>query len=89
MLGYREVLFEKKSFLPHGKTARGHEFHYSELIKTSTNWHRIQSAYGTKKTEACEGYLYKNCLASYAHLHFGSNPEFARKFVRACKDSRA
>src|SRR5436309_8547470 len=30
-----------------------------------------------------EGYLYKQCLASYLHLHFGSNPEFAAALVSA------
>ena len=91
MLGYREVVFEKKSFLPHRSTARGHEFHYSELIQTSTS-DGIERAYRTRsanKRASGEGYLYKNCLASYVHLHFGSNPEFARKFVAACKHRRA
>ena len=33
----------------------------------------------TKEFEA----LYKQCLASYVHLHFGSNPEFAVSLVSA------
>ena len=32
-----------------------------------------------------EGYRYKNCLASYIHLHFGSNPELAAHFVASCR----
>jgi len=31
-----------------------------------------------------EGYRYKNCLASYIHLHFGSNPDMAAAFVENC-----
>ena len=36
-----------------------------------------------------EGYCYRNCLASYIHLHFGSNPAIAPAFVDACKAYRA
>jgi cobyrinic acid a,c-diamide synthase len=85
--GYREVVFKRAGFLPGGK-ARGHEFHYSELKRIAGNGSGIQRAYAAptgKKTQACEGYFYKNCLASYAHLHFGSNPDFAARFVEACK----
>ena len=32
-----------------------------------------------------EGYRYKNCLASYIHLHFGSNPGMAAAFVDSCR----
>ena len=31
-----------------------------------------------------EGYSEKNVLASYVHLHFGSNPEVARHLVANC-----
>ncbi len=88
MLGYREVFFEGKSFLPAGKSARGHEFRYSELENSSTRVRGVERAYAaraTTKTESCAGYLYKNCVAGYAHLHFGSNPGLAKKFVAACK----
>jgi cobyrinic acid a,c-diamide synthase len=87
--GYREVVFKRTGFLPGGK-ARGHEFHYSELIRIPGNGSRIRRAYAafaSNRRESCEGYLYKNCLASYAHLHFGSNPNFAANFVEACKRS--
>ncbi|MBI3582967.1 MAG: cobyrinate a,c-diamide synthase [Nitrospinae bacterium] len=32
-----------------------------------------------------EGYLYKNTLVSYIHLHFASNPGFAEGFVEKCR----
>ena len=32
-----------------------------------------------------EGYSEKNVLASYVHLHFGSNPEVARHLVASCR----
>jgi cobyrinic acid a,c-diamide synthase len=32
------------------------------------------------------GFRYRNCMAGYVHLHFGSNPQFARSFVAACRE---
>jgi cobyrinic acid a,c-diamide synthase len=84
-LGYREVVFARKSFLPEKKSARGHEFHYSELAPAGRGVQRAYTDGSTKKTGGCAGYLYKNCVAGYAHLHFGSNPDFARAFVAACE----
>lgn len=85
--GYREVVFTNKTFVADGEKIRGHEFHYSE-IDSSSGAKVIDTAYfieGPGKTKLREGYRYKNCLASYIHLHFGSNPEFARSFVAACR----
>jgi cobyrinic acid a,c-diamide synthase len=83
MIGYREVVFGRGGFLPAGESARGHEFHYSGLAKPASK--TIPRAYASGRREECRGYLYKNCLASYVHLHFGSNPGFARRFVAACE----
>jgi cobyrinic acid a,c-diamide synthase len=88
MLGYREVFFEGKSFLPAGKSARGHEFRYSALENSSARAQGVGRAYAAraaKKAEICAGYVYKNCVAGYAHLHFGSNRKLAEKFVAACR----
>jgi cobyrinic acid a,c-diamide synthase len=85
--GYREIVFKRTGFLSGGR-ARGHEFHYSELKRIAGNGSRIQRAYAAptqKRRESGKGYFYKNCLASYTHLHFGSNPDFAARFVEACK----
>lgn len=87
-LGYREVVTDKKAFTAPGETIRGHEFHYSELYGSMSS-RKIDTAYfvkGTQGTAPCAGFRYRNCLAGYVHLHFGSNPEFARSFVAACRD---
>ena len=86
-LGYREVLSETKTFVARGEKIRGHEFHYSEIYGVS-GAKGIDTAYfieGPDGTKLPEGYRYRNCLASYIHLHFGSNPAFARNFVAACR----
>jgi len=82
-LGYRELTMKADSpFLKKGGVIRGHEYHYSELVTRA----KLETVYRVGKGAAAfeEGYLYKQTLASYMHLHFRSNPEFARGFVEAC-----
>jgi cobyrinic acid a,c-diamide synthase len=77
----------KKAFAAPGERIRGHEFHYSE-IHGATGAKAIDAVYvidGQGKKKVSAGYRYKNCLGSYVHLHFGSNPKFARSFVAACR----
>jgi cobyrinic acid a,c-diamide synthase len=88
-LGYVEVNIEKpNSLLLHGQV-RGHEFHYSELEHEGFSGSLIEVVYRIQRSPGGEprpeGYLYKNCLASYLHLHFGSNPEFALALVEAAR----
>jgi len=85
-LGYREVITKEDSILgPAGTTVRGHEFHYSRIEGRNG----ADSIYLTDQRNSShkgEGFLYKKVLASYVHLHWGSNPEVARHFVRYCND---
>lgn len=39
---------------------------------------------GTAPVE--EGFTWRNVLASYVHIHFGSNPSFALALVERCRD---
>ena len=85
-LGYREVMAVSDSpFMKTGETARGHEFHYSE-IESAESVERCYVSRGSDGREEKEGYIYKNSLASYVHIHFASNPRFAQRFVAACRD---
>lgn len=43
---------------------------------------RIES---DKAVEELEGYMQGNAMASYVHLHFGSNPTVAPAFVERCR----
>jgi cobyrinic acid a,c-diamide synthase len=85
MIGYREVVFRRGGFLPAGESARGHEFHYSTLEKAAAQ--TTPRAYTRAAREECGGYVHKNCVASYVHLHFGSNPGFVRRFVAVCEEA--
>lgn len=85
-LGYRQVELTAPCPLGGpGLTARGHEFHYSRLLDTddsTTTAYRVSDRHG--QTNAGAGMLKGNCLGSYVHLHFGSNPEMAARFVESC-----
>jgi len=88
-LSYTEVTLREATPLgPPGTTARGHEFHVSTLDPVPAS---VLRAYGLCRrggTDGDEGYLMGNALLSYVHLHFGSNPELAVNFVRACGKGR-
>jgi len=85
-LGYREITLTASGLLgPPGTSARGHEFHYSEMVEDPgdlTHLYRITDRAGV--AGVAEGYALHHVLASYVHLHFGSNPEVARQLVNRC-----
>jgi cobyrinic acid a,c-diamide synthase len=86
-LGYREVELLAESVIGgKGTLGRGHEFHYSEMAQMPLDVERLYQV--SKKGQALgqEGYRYRNCLASYIHLHFGGSPEIADNFVRHCRE---
>lgn len=88
-LGYREITLNSPCPLGDaGEKARGHEFHYSEIIKgTDTVKEVYDISPQSKCVDQCGGYLYRNVLGSYVHLHFGSNPDMARNFVEFCTEN--
>ena len=91
VLGYRECRFESPCVLGEtGDTARGHEFHYSIAREVS---HKNKNGLsfnimGEKDDGRLSSVLYKKTLATYTHIHFGSNPQAARNFVRAAVSER-
>ncbi len=89
-LGYREVTLTAPGLLgPAGTTARGHEFHYSEIVEEPDGVRRIYHLTPRRGGAAVsEGYSANHVLASYVHLHFGSNPEVARHLVASCRAYR-
>src|SRR5260370_28004332 len=87
-LGYRGGRSAGDSwFLGAGESVRGHEFHYSTWNDRPED---LPPAYfllprsGTS-TAAPEGARVGSLWASYVHVHFGATPEFAERFVEACR----
>uniref|UniRef100_I2Q6A3 Cobyrinate a,c-diamide synthase n=1 Tax=Desulfovibrio sp. U5L TaxID=596152 RepID=I2Q6A3_9BACT len=87
-LGYREVTTREKTLLgPAGTVVRGHEFHYSRLVGGSGAVPAVYAMTGRRGViDVAEGFLTGRTLGSYVHLHFGSNPGAARRFVAVCRE---
>jgi len=86
-LGYRQVEFVADSAIAAaGGSARGHEFHYSEIGEMSDNITRCYRVSRQGQELGLEGYRFRNCQASYIHLHFGCNAAIAPAFVDACRN---
>ncbi len=87
-LGYRQVALTEDVIIgERGAHVRGHEFHYSEI---GTIPEEIERCYEVSRRGVLlgrEGFRIRNCLASYIHLHFGSNPGLAAAFVESCRIS--
>lgn len=88
-LGYVEVkLTQNGLWGPPGTRLRGHEFHYSELIRepdSADGWRRIYQLKRRRlEREDREGYQRDRLLASYVHLHWASRPEAAAALIQYC-----
>ena len=87
-LGYTEIQVKNSnSLFPEKAIARGHCFHYSEIIGNL----KIPTSYiasSRRRNQFFEGYQVGNTLASYIHLHFASNPDFPKSFVQKCRSKK-
>jgi cobyrinic acid a,c-diamide synthase len=80
-LGYRELEALSDSPLAvAGQRLRGHEFHYS----TITSRHPLTPAYRLSDGRT-EGVLVENVLASYVHVHLGSDLRLAARLVATAR----
>jgi cobyrinic acid a,c-diamide synthase len=94
-LGYREIQLNDDCIIgKRGDKLRGHEFHYSSIVQqsnraTAKEYHNLAYALRNNNGERLsdEGYRYKNTLASYIHIHFGSNPDIAGNFINFIKEN--
>ncbi len=95
-LGYREIVLNEDCILGNkGEKYRGHEFHYSEILENSGQGsggrvqekvYSVTNASGSSLPD--EGFKYKSTLASYIHVHFGSNQRRAGHFAGFIKGER-
>ena len=88
--GYAEAAFLHDTLLgPKGVTVRGHRFHYSVYEAGEPP---PDCAYRITRKRTGESYLEGfrrgNVLATYFHLHLGSQPDMARHFVTFCERRR-
>ncbi|MCP4746211.1 MAG: cobyrinate a,c-diamide synthase [Desulfobacteraceae bacterium] len=88
-LGYREITLTQNTILgDKGITARGHEFHYSDIC-TAENGASYRSVYKVTsrrtKEPLSQGYLNNKTLGSYVHLHFASQPQIPKHFTGSCR----
>lgn len=92
-LGYREISFSGETpIAAAGMKARGHEYHYSNLSECPEAPHVTQVYETTDKAaqnRRCPGWLYKQTLGSYAHLHFRSCPEIGSRLADRCRKYRS
>ncbi|MDE2842106.1 MAG: cobyrinic acid a,c-diamide synthase, partial [Chloroflexota bacterium] len=82
-LGYREVeAREDTPLLRKGQRVRGHEFHWSVLAEQPRP---EQSVYRVvNQDNRPEGFQVGSIWASYIHIHLGSSPGLARRFIDTC-----
>lgn len=84
-LGYVNLEVLKNNILSNKRSRiKGHIFHWSYLSNLPK---KIDFAFLAKKKgkePVLDGFSRWNVLASYTHLHFGSNIKFARNFINNC-----
>ena len=82
-LGYREVAAQADGpLLRAGEQVRGHEFHWSVLQEPPD---AAGAAYRVlNQARRPEGFRAGSVWASYIHVHLGSRPGLAQRFVDAC-----
>jgi cobyrinic acid a,c-diamide synthase len=88
-LGYVEITLTNNSLWgKRGAVLRGHEFHYSELIGSPLDDPRWTQVYRIKRRRLgktfSEGFQQNDILASYAHLHWASQPRNVETFINHC-----
>jgi cobyrinic acid a,c-diamide synthase len=64
---------------------RGHEFRYSDIDPMEETVARAFKVRKAHAAECADGFVFKNVIASYFHLHFESCPAFAYKLVDAAR----
>ncbi len=87
-MGYRELIARRDCLLlKSGESLRGHEFHYSRM---DCHWPRSEDIYTVRagQREWSEGYAHGRLLATYIHVHFGSNPAVVHRWLDACRAYR-
>ena len=92
-LGYREVeALSDGPLLAKGQRVRGHEFHWSIQTGAPTEETALYAILekggldktGPEETRRKEGFRVGSVAGSYVHLHMGTDPTIAPRFVQRC-----
>ncbi|MFA5354332.1 MAG: cobyrinate a,c-diamide synthase [Thermodesulfovibrionales bacterium] len=87
VLGYREVQITEDCIIgQNGSVMRGHEFHYSVIRGEQSGDNCYCATTSAGQPVSTKGYRWKNTVASYIHIHLGSNRETAKCLVRSAED---
>ena len=82
-LGSREVeSCSENPVLRTGQRARGHEFHWSTLAQQPRSEESVYKV--VDQDTRPDGFRTGNVWASYVHIHLGSRPGLAARFVETC-----
>lgn len=83
--GYKEIRTHADTFLfAKNELLRAHEFHYSQWTPSG---HGFECPYEIQGRE--DGFWAFPVLASYQHLHFGSHPSMAERFVDSILEAKS
>ncbi len=84
--GYTILQVEKKNpYFETGSSLRGHEFHYSHVLKIDSKEglslvFRMMKGHGI--ADNMDGFCYKNVLATYTHLHAFGTGEWVKGLIK-------
>lgn len=82
-LGYAELeTLDDLAWVSAHDRMRGHEFRYSTIDEMPASVPRIYNVHSTSGSRL-DGFLSGTVLGSYLHVHFGSCPAFAERFITA------
>ncbi|WP_342353015.1 cobyrinate a,c-diamide synthase [Phormidesmis priestleyi] len=84
-LGYRQAtVMQNSPMMNKGDRVWGHEFHRSTLTHESDQPLFNLEGYHSSIPLKSEGWQCYQLHASYTHLHFGTQPEFLKRFLHQC-----
>jgi cobyrinic acid a,c-diamide synthase len=76
-------------FYPIGTEIKGHEFHYSSVVKAGNRPETcLKVERGAGIGDRRDGLVYKNCLALYTHIYAPGVKEWAPAIVKKAREYR-
>lgn len=85
-MGYVNVQVIKDNILgTEGDRNRAHLFHWSHLTNIPKKYSFAYKIIKDKDNVFYDGLTRRNALASYAHMHFATNMNFAKNFINSCR----